>query len=177
MTAEQGPEGPVVEGRRTEAEIIAEQGYIIAPKLMRVDAVLSDGPRYDSLEPGGGSYGPRLPEMNDRTFLKWMFLGLTPDPLRDPLNPEESRRVGVYIFYDPKRIETTSQYDLENGDYESEAEWEQRRELWKKAGWVPLDRGERKPPSDPASVDFGEWFIRRASTENGLASQGPTLQG
>lgn len=163
MTAEQRPGDPIVEKPRTEAEIIAEQGYIIVPKLMRVSAVGFDGPSYDSLELGGISYGPRLPEMDDGRFLKWMFLGLTENPLRDPLNPEKSRRVGVFIFYDPKRIGITSQHDLEyeRGDYKDAAEWKNRRELWRNAGWVHLDRGEMEPPSSPAAIDFGEWFIRR----------------
>lgn len=157
MTTEQGPEGQAVERPRTEAEIIAEQGYIIVPKLMRVRAVGFDGPSYDSLELGGITYGPRLPEMADGTILAWMFLGLTQDPLRDPLNPDGSRRVGIYIYYDRKRIEITSQHDLEYGyypDHDSDIQVEEQ-------GWVPLDRGEHKPPSNPAVVDFGQWFIRR----------------
>lgn len=163
MTAERGSEGQVVERPRTEAEIITEQGYIIVPKLMRIDAVAYDGPIYDSLDLGGMSYGPVKPVLEDGRLINWMFLGLAPDPLKDPLNPGASRRIGIYLFYDPKQIETISQHHLEYAGYngEDEDQWAKRRETWKNAGWVLLDRGESTPSSNPAVVNSGDWFIRR----------------
>lgn len=163
MTVEQEPKGVRVESPRTEADVIAEQGYVISPRLMRVSSVDFNGhPIYDALDSTRHFQDPAMPEMRDGRFLEWMYLGLMDSPLRDPLDSDASRKVGVYLFYDPERIQTVSEYDLENESATLDRkEWSRREEKWRQQGWAVLDRGPIEHPTNPAVIYWGRWFIRR----------------
>lgn len=163
MTIEQRPEGVSVENPKTEADVIAEQGYVISPRLMRVSSVGFDGhPIYDALDSTRHFQEPAMPEMTDGRFLEWMYLGLIESPLTDPLDLGVSRKVGVYLFYDPERIQTVSEYDLDNESATLDGEeWLRREEKWRQQGWAVLDRGPIEHPTNPAVIDWGRWFIRR----------------
>ncbi len=126
---------------QTMEEIIAQNGYIILPVLMRflgfersIQADIYDA--YDDFP-----YHPGL---------ETQFLGLMDQAIEDPFDSARNRRVGRYLIYDPKRVSVGTDSDFH---------YHQRYPL--EHGWAPLDAPGFGRSINPKAREPGQYYIKR----------------